>query len=560
MQDLISMCWRKLSMEQINHQWLPHLSKEIVEDARGPEFDAYLVALEGWRRGLTLRWHTKDSEAFREIKTWFVDRPGKLFSLRSEEKTHYFFRTRGDKVTNEAVAIGADKEKTKEYLAKAGIPIPEGRRFVAKIEDDEIISYAAEIGYPLVVKPTDGSFGRGVVTNIEDEVTFAEQLRHVRHVLNYKDVIVERHVAGKDYRLYVVGDKVVAAIERIPANVVGNGKQTIQELIEAKNEERQKNPRLISCPIKLDQEMKNHLAIQGYGLDTIPEDGEMVFLTNKSNISIGGDPVDQLDSLPEEVKQLAVQALQAVPQLPHGAVDILYDDEQPVEEGAVVLELNPTAQIGSLVFPMKGIARDVPAAIIDYYFPETKGMNGQKSRFYFDFSDVLEPLVTKTASVTTVSAAPLGEVYGKKYTVTGDVQGIDYHRGLRKQAFERKLSGFVKNLENGNIEVIVMGTDPESVNDFKQAIFEDPGRSDVVDVFEESWEDPVKVGFEVKADLKMQVDQLKKMKLELETVQKELRRAERRYRAYSRSISWQLTLPFRKIADIVKWVGRLFEK
>src|SRR5690625_7025104 len=94
-------------------EWLPHLPNEVVADARGWNLDAYVVALEGWRRGLTLRWHTKDSEEFPNMKTWYVDSPGRLFSLSSDEKTHYFFRTRGDKVTNEAVEIGGDRKSTR---------------------------------------------------------------------------------------------------------------------------------------------------------------------------------------------------------------------------------------------------------------------------------------------------------------------------------------------------------------------------------------------------------------------------------------------------------------
>ncbi len=102
-------------MEDNNKEWLPHLSSEIVSEAHGNLLDAYAVSLEGWRRGLTLRWHAKDSEKFSEMKTWFVDNPGQLFSLSSKERTHYFFRTRGDKVTNEAVEIGKDKEKTNRH-------------------------------------------------------------------------------------------------------------------------------------------------------------------------------------------------------------------------------------------------------------------------------------------------------------------------------------------------------------------------------------------------------------------------------------------------------------
>src|SRR5699024_11375560 len=79
--------------------------------------------------------------------------------------------------------------------------------------------------------------------------------------------------------------------------------------------------------------------------------------------------------------------------------------------------------------------------------------------------------------ISTVTPSPEGKIYAKKYTVIGDVQNIGYHRGLRKQAFERHLHGFVMNLENGDIEVVVGGTDPEMVDDFKQALWEDEERS-----------------------------------------------------------------------------------
>src|SRR5690606_30809451 len=101
--------------------------------------------------------------------------------------------------------------------------------------------------------------------------------------------------------------------------------------------------------------------------------GERVFLRENSNISTGGDSVDVTDELPQEIKEIAIKALKVVPGLPHGGVDIIINKNAP--EGkveGVVIELNPVPQIGSLVFPMIGKARDVTGAIIDFYFPETK--------------------------------------------------------------------------------------------------------------------------------------------------------------------------------------------
>jgi cyanophycin synthetase len=547
-------------MEETEAIWLSHLSSEIVADARGPELDAYAVALEGWRRGLTLRWHAKDSEKFKDMKVWFEDNPGKLFSLNNGERTHYFFRTRGDKVTNEAVDIGRDKNETKKYLEKANVPHPKGARFLDEDNHDKIVSYANSIGYPVVLKPTDGSFGRGVVTNIQNEEELLQALEHVRGRLGYGDVLLEQHIPGKEYRLYVVADKVVGAMNRIPSNVTGDGVSTIKQLIDKKNKVREQNPRLISCPIKIDERLTNYIASQGLTLDSVIEKGQLVYLRDISNISIGGDPVDVFDKLSEEIKETAVKAIAAIPGLHHGAVDLIVSDAPQNSNAAVVIELNPTAQIGSLLFPMKGRSRDIPAAIIDYYFPETVGLGKENHRVYFDLPDVLEPLRTRTVTVSTVTPAPNGKIYAKKYVVTGEVQRVDYHRGLRKQAFERELFGFVKRRDDGNIEVVVAGTDPENVNEFREAILEDPERSTVENIQEEPWSGPIKIGFEIKADLKTQVSELKEKKLELEKLHKELKEKEKEYLKYKKSFSWRITSPIRKGTAAVKWAKRNLRK
>src|SRR5690625_2826134 len=128
------------------------------------------------------------------MKTWYVDSPGRLFSLSSDEKTHYFFRTRGDKVTNEAVEIGGDKAKTKEVLTEQNIHVPKGKQF--SVDDkEELIEYAKEIGYPVVIKPTDGSFGRDVHTEIETD----EQLILALEAIKQNKRSEERRV-GKESR------------------------------------------------------------------------------------------------------------------------------------------------------------------------------------------------------------------------------------------------------------------------------------------------------------------------------------------------------------------------
>src|SRR5699024_7795411 len=129
--------------------------------------------------------------------------------------------------------------------------------------------------------------------------------------------------------------------------------------------------RLVSCPLDVTNEVIDLIGRKGYTLETVLDQGEQLILSTKGNISIGGDPIDVLDELPAEVKEMAVDALQAIPGLEHGAVDFIINTYKEAAHQVVVLEINPTAQLGCILYPIKGKARDIPAAIIDHYFPET---------------------------------------------------------------------------------------------------------------------------------------------------------------------------------------------
>src|SRR5699024_4285949 len=339
-------------MGSMNDNWLPHLSPEVISETEGNYLDAYVVALEGWRRGLTLRWHVKDSEKFKDMKTWFVDQPGQLFSLQSKEKTHYFFRTRGDLVPNEAVEQGMNKDITKQILSKNGIPVPDGKQFSKTATIDEMLQYANEIGFPIVIKPTDGSFGRGVMSDIRTIGELEHSIDYLKTEYNPENIIVENYVAGNDYRLYVVGDKVVGAIQRVAPHVIGDGINSIESLIEIKNNERNLNPRLVSCSIQVNRETIEYIGRSNYQLESIPAEGEIIYLSDISNISIGGDPIDVYDELSDELKNTAIQALHAIPGLVQGAVDLMVHTDENGKESAYVIELNPTSQLGGILFPI----------------------------------------------------------------------------------------------------------------------------------------------------------------------------------------------------------------
>src|SRR5690625_2714252 len=323
-------------MEKKEFKWLPHLENSIPESAKGYSMSFYAIALEGWRRGLTLKF-INENRRTSEL----------LFELASEKNAYKFVVSRGELITDEALRICRNKFETKEYLQKENVPTPNGKLFEKDTPDDEIITFAEENGYPLVIKQSDGTGGKGVIAGIQNKDDFIAALKYVRNDLKYKTVIVEDYFEGEDYRVYVINNEVVGIIKRIPANIVGDGKSTIRELIKEENKLRQLSPILTSSLIKNDKELQRKLKQNNFDLDSVPTKGKRVFLKSKNNISAGGDPVDITDIISDEIKQIAIDGVNAIPGLPHPAVDLMVSEK---DTKATIVEVKPRARIRPYLF------------------------------------------------------------------------------------------------------------------------------------------------------------------------------------------------------------------
>jgi len=536
---------------------LPHLTNDIVNSARKTRLCAYTVALEGWRRGLTLKWYTKDSEHFKDMIVFGVNPPGRLFSLSSDTKTHYFFRTRGDKVTSEAVEIGSDKDLTKVWLEKSGVPIPKGFGFDETHSEDDIVEASKKLTYPVVLKPTNGSLGYGVVTNIQSEKQLRKTINYVRNQLEYVEVVLEEHIQGLEYRVYVIEDEVVAAYNRVPANIKGDGIHTIEELITLKNLERKKNARLHSCLIDIDIEIEEFLEKAEYTFESIPPKGEKIYLREKTNVSSGGDPIDVTDEISEHYKNVAIKAVKAIPGFHHGGVDIIVDDSKPLEESGVVIELNATAQIGGILYPLRGKARDIPKAIVDYYFPETKHIDTSKSKVYFDFLTAMEPLENRSAIEVQINEAPKGELFRKKYSLTGEVNRQSFHHAISIYAQNNNIHGGINKNFNGEIDLIVGSDEKEKLSEFKLYIKSLDHLAKLDKITEESWREPIKIGFEINENFnvtkKESVNQaLKRLRREHKKLTKEVYNLEKDNINIVTSRSWKASGLLRSVKNNFK--------
>ncbi|HEU4894193.1 MAG TPA: acetate--CoA ligase family protein, partial [Acidimicrobiia bacterium] len=201
-----------------------------------------------------------------------------------------------------AVDIASDKRLTSQLLANAGLPVPRGHEVHS---EEEAIQTADRLGYPVAVKPADGNHGRGVSLGIESSDAVRKAFAVARAESRSGGVIVENLVAGKDYRVLVIGGTMAALAERVPAQVVGDGSQTVEELVIETNRDprRGMGHENVLTRLELDEPALELLAEQGYQLDDVPPEGEVVKLRLTANLSTGGTSIDRtLEAHPENVE------------------------------------------------------------------------------------------------------------------------------------------------------------------------------------------------------------------------------------------------------------------
>jgi cyanophycin synthetase len=274
------------------------------------------------------------------------------------------------KTSNIAVDIACNKEETKRMLDMASIPVASGSICV-DTEDLELT--IKKIGYPIVIKPLDGNHGKGASINV---VTWEDAVEGLAHAQKYsRRVIVEKFITGFDFRVLVIDNKLVAAAKRVPAHVVGDGKKTIQELIDVTNldPKRGYGHENVLTEITVDRDTTDLLAKMNYTLETIPNNGETVYLKSTANLSTGGTSVDVTDMMHPENIFLA-ERISRVIGLDVCGIDIMAENlTQPLKEnGGVILEVNAAPGFRMHLAPSEGLPRNVAAPVIDMLYPPGK--------------------------------------------------------------------------------------------------------------------------------------------------------------------------------------------
>jgi cyanophycin synthetase len=263
--------------------------------------------------------------------------------------------------------ISCNKQLTKHLLREHKIPVPYGKVVYSEIS---ALMVAEQIDAPVAIKPLDGNQGKGVHLNITGKKAVKAAFRDASKYSS--GILVEECVAGSDYRLLVVGNRVCAAAKRIPACVTGDGKHTVKELVEIVNMDPNRGEKHEKplTKIMLDETALDMLKKNGVTAETVLPAGKTVNLRENGNLSTGGTSIDCTDIVHPENADIAVRAANAIGIDIAGIDMVARDISVPItESGGAVVEVNAAPGLRMHLYPSFGKPRDVASDIINLLFP-----------------------------------------------------------------------------------------------------------------------------------------------------------------------------------------------
>jgi glutamate--cysteine ligase len=323
-----------------------------MQNYMGMELSTRILIKEALNRGLTVT---------------VIDREDNFIRLQKGDRVEYIKQaTRTSADTYIAPLIMENKEVTKFILKEYGINVPIG--VSVQSVQHALLQYDQFIGKGIVIKPKSTNFGKGVVIFPESQ-TQEEYRKAVEFALQYdKSILVEEFVSGKEYRFLVIGDEVAGVLHRVPANVRGDDVHTIEELVAEKNKDPLRGKGYVTPleKINLGPVEQDFLKLQSKNISYIPDQDEIVYLRENSNISTGGDSIDYTDDVLEEYKNIAVNAAKAVGAKICGADIIIKDIKAvPTKTNYSIIELNFNPALHIHDFPYQGENRHVEKKVLD---------------------------------------------------------------------------------------------------------------------------------------------------------------------------------------------------
>ncbi|MBC8524513.1 MAG: cyanophycin synthetase [Chlorobium phaeobacteroides] len=276
----------------------------------------------------------------------FQELPSGVIQYGQGSRGHWLFSSFTENTAFLSAQIARNKPLAGKMLRQAGLPVSDSKIATTL---DRTLRAAEELGYPVVVKPADLDAGKGVSAGLlnPEEVTRAFNAAQKLS----RNILVEKHFEGRDYRVTVFQNEVIWAVERVPGGVTGDGQHTIRELVGQLNADPNRGE---GKHAKLQRLMWNDEAISllkqsGMDASSVPEKGTFIRLRRTANVAAGGTPVGVFDKIHSDNKHLAIRTAQAL-RLDLAGVDILIPDiaRSWHETGAIICEVNASPSLGTI--------------------------------------------------------------------------------------------------------------------------------------------------------------------------------------------------------------------
>lgn len=256
--------------------------------------------------------------------------------------------------------IANKKNLTKQILLHFKIPTA---KFV-QIKKEAELTNLSKLAFPIVMKPVAGAHGDNVVIGINSQ----EEATSIFSSYN-QPVLFEEQLQGTEYRIVCIDYKFAAAAFRKPAHVTGDGINTIQDLINVKNQHPLRGNGHTSplTKIIINDQVMNTLNEKDYSLEFVPEKGQDVYLRKTANLSTGGEAFDVTNSVSQENRQLFEKIAKAC-DLNTIGIDVMCESlDQPIteQEKAGIIEVNGSPGLRMHQYPVAGNPINLAAVIMD---------------------------------------------------------------------------------------------------------------------------------------------------------------------------------------------------
>src|SRR3954466_16098006 len=274
------------------------------------------------------------------------------------------------RTSNIAVDVAGCKLRTKKVLDENYIPVPHGKIITREEELKEVVE---ELGFPLVIKPSDANHGKGVTTNLYDYNSCVTAFMFAKQFAN--TVIIEQYIEGYDFRVLLINCKFVAAAKRSPAHVTGDGVHNIEQLIimENSNGLRGNGHSNVLTKIPMDETTVSNIREAGYAMDHVLAEGQILYVRKTANLSTGGTAENVSEAVHPDNIKLFERAARVIG-LDICGLDIIAKDLAVPLKGnrGCIIEVNAAPGFRMHLAPTVGAPINVASPVVDMLFPHNE--------------------------------------------------------------------------------------------------------------------------------------------------------------------------------------------